>query len=517
MQASRVLLWSVTAVLAATTGLGHDVAYAQRGFGFGPLTLEERPLVNQFDHDRNGRLDDKERAEARAWLKTQSSQDGPGRGRGFFPPPGFAGFGGAPVLPPPGGRGGRGLATATPGARMTPADVPSATTAPLYDVNTVRTIFIDFPTADWEQELTAFYNSDVEVPATVTVDGRRYRDVGVHFRGLSSFMMAPAGSKRSLNLSFDLADSSQRLLDYRTLNLLNVNGDPSFLRPVLYAEIARQYIPIPRANYVRVVINGEYWGVYVNAQQFNADFTRDFFQSTKGARWKVPGSPGGRGGLEYLGNNVEAYRPFYEIKTKDSPESWQALIALCRVLNTTPPAALEAALAPLLDVDEALKFLALEVALVNSDGYWIRASDYSLYRDENGRFHVVPHDTNEALAEASGPPLPPGFGGGEGGVALDPLVGLDDPTKPLRSKLLSVPALRARYVRYVHDIAERWLDWRTLGPVAARYHALIAPAVRADTKKLYTTEAFDAALGDREGSVQAFVDRRRTFLLTQKP
>jgi hypothetical protein len=285
---------------------------------------------------------------------------------------------------------------------------------------------------------------------------------------------------------------------------------------VLYAEIARQYIPIPRANYVRVVINGEYWGVYVNAQQFNADFTRDFFQSTKGARWKVPGSPGGRGGLEYLGDNVDAYRPFYEIKTKDSPESWHALIALCRVLNTTPPAALEAALAPLLDVDEALKFLALEVALVNSDGYWIRASDYSLYRDEQGRFHVVPHDTNEALAEGSGPPIPRGFGAGEGGVTLDPLVGLDDPTKPLRSKLLAVPALRARYVRYVGDIAERWLDWQTLGPVAARYHAIIAAAVRSDTKKLYSTDAFDAALSDREGSIQAFVDRRRTFLLAQK-
>ena len=47
------------------------------------------------------------------------------------------------------------------------------------------------------------------------------------------------------------------------------------------------------------------------------------------------------------------------------------------VLNETPPASLEAALAPMLDVDEALKFLALEVALVNSDGYWARASDYS--------------------------------------------------------------------------------------------------------------------------------------------
>jgi hypothetical protein len=371
--------------------------------------------------------------------------------------------------------------------------------------------------------------------------------------------MTPAGSKRSLNLSFDFADSSQRFLDYRTLNLLNGNGDPSFLRPVLYAEIARRYIPIPRANYVRVVINGEYWGVYVNAQQFNSDFTRDFFKSTKGARWKVPGSPGGRGGLEYLGDNIDDYKRIYEIKTKDTAESWRGLIALCRVLSTTPPASLEAALAPMLDVDEALKFLALEVALVNNDGYWIRASDYSLYRDERGRFHVLPHDTNEALAEEGGPGFPgfgglggrgpgfgapgvdgrgiggPGFGGpggagpggggrGSGGrgfaiggdVMLDPLVGLDDATKPLRSKLLAVPALRARYLAYVRDIAEHWLDWKTIGPVAEKYRALIAADVRTDTKKRYSTEAFETSLSRGEDSVKSFIDRRRAFLLDKK-
>jgi hypothetical protein len=34
-----------------------------------------------------------------------------------------------------------------------------------------------------------------------------------------------------------------------------------------------------------------------------------------------------------------------------------------------------------------------------------------------------------------------------------------------------------------------------------------------DTKKLYTTEAFDSG----ENSVKAFADRRRAFLLEQKP
>ena len=163
-------------------------------------------------------------------------------------------------------------------------------------------------------------------------------------------------------------------------------------------------------NYMRVVINGENWGLYLNAQQFNKDFTRDFFNSTKGARWKAPGSPGGQAGFTYLGENAADYKLLYQITSKDDPKAWASLIKVFKVLNETPPDTLEAALAPIFDVDGALKFLAVEVALVNSDGFWARASDYSLYQDEKGVLHVLPHDVNEGLGAEEGPP-----GGRRGG------------------------------------------------------------------------------------------------------
>jgi spore coat protein CotH len=484
----------------------------------------ERKLVAQFDKNGDKRLDAAERNAARAALTENT---------------GFRGFGG------PGRRGGPGgpMEPGSPGPRLTPAAVTSYGNAPLYDLKTLRTIFLEFEDADWEQELAAFHNTDVEVPATVIVDGKTYKNVGVHFRGMSSFMMVPEGSKRSFNLSFDFADDQQHIGGYRTMNLLNSNGDPTFVRAVLYSEIARQYIPAPKMNYVRVAVNGESWGVYINAQQFNKDFTRDFFKSTKGARWKVPGSPGGRGGMEYLGDDPATYKRTYDIKTKDDPKAWADLITMFRVLNQTPPEKLEAALSPRLDIDGALKFLALEVALVNSDGYWARASDYSIYQDEKGMFHVLPHDFNEGLAEEGGGrgfpprggfggpggPPPGGFGGpggplpggrgrgmfGRGGVDLDPLVGIDDSSKALRSKLLAVPALRERYLAYVRDIAQTWLDWQVLEPRVREYQSLIAEAVKADTRKLYSFEAFQNDVAGSDRSLKTFVDRRQEFLLTK--
>ena len=476
----------------------------------------DRPVVAQFDKNGDKRLNADERREARAWLETN--------------------------VPARGGRGGRaGGPAGSPGVKMTPADVKVYKAEPFYAPDVLRTLFLDFENGDWEKELTAFNNTDVEVPATLTIDGRQYKDVGVHSRGMSSFFGVPEGLKRSLNVTVDWTHENQAVLGYRTLNLLNAHVDPSFMRTVLYLQIAREYVPAPKANFVRVVLNQENWGIYVNAQQYNKDFINEWFKTTDGARWKVPGSPGGRGGLEYLGEDPAAYKRVYEIKTKDDPKAWAALARLTKTLNETPPEQLEKALAPMLNVDGVLKWLALEATLVNNDGYWTRASDYSIYLDPKGMFHIFPHDANETLpgrggrggvppppppppggmARPGGPPLPaPGAPGGPmriggpggGGPTLDPLVGLNDTGKPLRSKLLAVPALRARYMTYVRDIANKWLDWNRLGPIVARYQALIRADIKMDTRKLDSFEAFEAGTE----SLKQFADQRREFIRNYK-
>jgi Ca2+-binding EF-hand superfamily protein len=658
---------------------------------------QEVKVVKQFDQDGDGRLNADERKAARESLARQRGNrraGGPGGRRGGFGPPGES------------------QEPARPGPRVSPAEVKAYPDAPLYASNVLRTLFLEFENGDWEKELEDFHGTDVEVPAKLTVDGKTYPDVGVHFRGASSYMMLGSGAKRSLNLSLDFAHENQNVGGYRTLNLLNSHGDPTFLRTVLYFDVARDYLPAPKANWVGLVINGESWGVYVSLQQFNKDFIHEWFGTRKGARWKVPGSPRGHGNLAYLGDDPAAYKRIYEIRSKDDPQAWADLIRLCKVLNETPADRLEAALAPLLDVDGALKFLALENALINNDGYWIRTSDYHLYQDPKGRFHVIPYDANETFTLPGGPgfgggPGGPGFAGGPGGAGgfgpglflapqilaqadknddqkltpaeftaladawfdkldpdttgkvtqeqfvanlrevlpppdrggfgppdgpasergqprgnrggfgpgrfagqglfpaldankdgaltraelkdtfarwsrewdtarrgslneedlreglsrasaqsgfggpgggtggrdgrrgagggmagerggngleLDPLFAANDPDKPLISKLLAVPALRARYLGCVRDIAEKWLDWERLGPRALQYQSLLADAVKADTRKLSSFEAFQkgviseptVGMGRGPGrtiTLKAFADQRRAYLL----
>ena len=676
---------------------GSPPFFGPGGFGpGGPPGMQETKLVKKFDADGDRRLNKEERQAARQFLTQQRSN------RGAFGPGGV-----------PGGFGphARNETPARPGPKVSPADVKSFPDAPVFDELTLRTFFLEFENADWEKELADFTNTDVEVPARLTVDGKTFQDVGVHFRGASSYMMVSEGHKRSLNLSLDWMHAGQNFGGQRTLNLLNAHEDPTFLRTVLYFHIAREYLPAPRANFVKVVINGEYWGVYVSQEQFNKDFVNERFGTSKGARWKTPGSPHGSAGLTYLGNDASAYKSIYDIKTKDDPEIWAELIRLCKVLNQTPSEQLEQALEPLLDVDGVLRFLALENVLANNDGYWTRASDYSLYLDPRGRFYIFPYDANESFSSGGGPGpgdpggfgpgpamlvgpqmlnqadkdgdgkltkaeftalasvwfgkldsekkgkvsrdqlvekfdeilpppqgfRPPGFGppsgraqgtqamqrpgGGRGGggpamflgpalftamdadkdgaltrqelsdtfakwhhewdtnnggsldadqlreglaavlpkpnfggpgagpggpgggrpggrpglggpdgasAELDPLVAVKDESKPLLSKLLAVPSLRARYLGYVREIAETWLDWNKLGPLAKQYQALIADAVKADTRKLDSTEAFlngvDGAASlqtatrrpgaPQQLSLKSFAEKRRAFLLS---
>jgi hypothetical protein len=107
--------------------------------------------------------------------------------------------------------------------------------------------------------------------------------------------------------------------------------------------------------------------------------------------------------------------------------------------------------------------------------------------------------------------------GGEGGsrrAQLDPLVATGDPTKPLYSKLLAVPALRAKYLTYVREIAETWLDWNSaLLPIARAGHDLISADVTADTRKLYDNAGFAAGVADAGNPLKSFIDTRRAYLL----
>lgn len=470
-----------------------DAQSAPRGGGRGPARLSELALVAKFDADGDGVLRGGERVLARESAREQRA----GRRR----------------------RGGDALAI-KPGQPVALNEAAGYAGLPLYDPSIVRTLFLEFTQPEWEAEMVDFYRTDVLIPASLMVDGQRYPEVGVSFRGNSSFFTVSPGQKRSLNLVIDLVDEDQSVGGFRTLNLLNAHTDPSFLREVMFNHVARNYLPAPRANFVRLVINGEDWGIYVNSQQVNKEFTEEWFGSRQGVRWKIRAGGGARS-LNYLGDDLADYRPLYEAKSNASDQAWTDLVRLCRELDTVPVESLDTRLDRVLDVDRVLWFLAMDNVLIDSDGYYARGSDYLVYQEPRyGRFHLLNYDSNETFRYPGGG----GPGGRSGisveGVKLSPFAGEENSGRPLLHRLMANKRIRARYVAHVRTIVEEWLVSGRLEEKLSEYHRLIAPFVARDTKKLYSTTAFRANLTEDQGTgrrptpgLKSFVAARREFLL----
>lgn len=99
------------------------------------------------------------------------------------------------------------------------------------------------------------------------------------------------------------------------------------------------------------------------------------------------------------------------------------------------------------------------------------------------------------------------------------MTGADDERLPLAKALLSVPALRARYLHHVRVLMEDWLAWEKIEPAATDLQKLIGVDVAKDTRKLYPTASFEKALTEDVSSgrrplpsLKSFVEGRAKFL-----
>ena len=100
--------------------------------GFGGVQPDLK-IVARFDKDGDKRLNAAERKAALEYMTGQGGRGGPGGGRGRI-----------------GGFRGGGMAAGTPGPKLAPADVRAAGNAPLYGPTVLRTLFLEFEDANWE-------------------------------------------------------------------------------------------------------------------------------------------------------------------------------------------------------------------------------------------------------------------------------------------------------------------------------------------------------------------------------
>ena len=157
----------------------------------------------------------------------------------------------------------------------------------LYDVSVLRTLNLTLEQDNWWDLLKHHKESETGkyLRGTLVVDGIVYNRVGVALRGKASYYYANE-YKRPFKIKMDAFKDGQELYGYDSIRLNNGWEDPTFVRDVVMANALRPYVPMPRGNFVKLVINGENWGVYVNEQQKDRKWMREWYGAVTGNRYK---------------------------------------------------------------------------------------------------------------------------------------------------------------------------------------------------------------------------------------
>lgn len=383
----------------------------------------------------------------------------------------------------------------------------------LYDQSLIRTVHLTFAQPNYWQLLQQNYQAEIEIPATMVVDGVTYDSVGIRFRGQTSYMQTQNSQKKSFNVAIDFVHEDQRLMGYKTLNLLNCFDDPSFMREVFFQHQIKRHIPAAKSAYIHLYINGQDWGLYPNVQQLNKDFYEEWFLSNDGTNWRadvpdtlsgVPGMGGGgkwgdgTAALNYLGADTALYQKYYTIKSTDRERPWEDLVRTCQVLNQTPVASLPDALPAVLDIDRALWFMASELLFSDDDGYVNKGKmDYYLYWEaETGRMTPIEYDANSVMKRAN--------------QNWSPFYHETNVNYPLLNRVLAVPQYRQRYLAHMRTLIAELLDTTTAHAMLDQYRAMIDSIVQKDPKKLYTYQRFTTEID----SLKNFMRQRKNYLLS---
>ena len=323
---------------------------------------------------------------------------------------------------------------------------------------------------------------ETRVPCTFSYDGEVVAQAGVKKKGQST--LQPLADKPSFNLKLDEFVDGVDIDGISRLVLNNTVMDTTFLsEPLTYLLYERAGLPAPRTAHAVVRFNGEVKGIYVVVESVSKRFLRHHYGDGEGNLYEGPWD---------FTQDVAAI----ELKDEDEGRTREDLQALTDVVLGTPDDELEAALEPLLDVDEFIDTVALEMAFCLWDGYAIAAWNFYLYHPPGGRFVMLPHGADWPYWV----------------VDLDPFDvdfrpwGAEYPSGVLANRVVEVPALRMRYEQALHEVRDVAFDPAALGArideVASILHTADEPELDGEL------QAFD----DSVETARDFVEGRRAFL-----
>ncbi len=393
----------------------------------------------------------------------------------------------------------------------------------LFDDSIVHRIDLKFDQANyWDQLLDHRKQADsLEItnylPVDLTIDNTVVGEIGIRFKGESSFEFS-GEKKKSFKLSFNKFDKKKRFQKITKLHLNNCFKDPTFMRDKLYLDMQDELgIPTQKSAFAKVYINNIYWGVYLMIEQIDKHFIKRNFNESKGTLFK--GEPNAL--FTNLGKNKSNYSRKYQLKSKNPKEGWKSLIEFIQSLHVRDlsPETFYIQMDSKFEVDDCLRSWALNNALVNVDAYNMHyPHNFYIYQNtKDNKFNWINYDGNYS------------FGAWSPTLTYKQMVELPieyelDSTveRPLYHILMDNAVCQAKYQNILKKEVLPLLQESSFNARVDEIKTLIAPAVYADSLKMYSNELFDQCIEQANGDkndpgafspgIKQFTKERAEFL-----
>jgi len=357
----------------------------------------------------------------------------------------------------------------------------------VFDIG-VRQIEIFFNDPNWDDSLDVYYannNGERMIADSILIDGLLDENVGIKYKGNSSYNVN--NTKNPMNIKLDYINNGQSIDGYNVLKLSNGFRDPSFIREVLSYDIAREYMPTPKATYANVFVDGVLIGLYTCVQSIDDDFTNEHFYERNGPFFKVentgvsvPGCMGPLGILEYYAD-TNCYQRVYEMQ---SSNDWEKLGNFLDTLNYH-----FTEIESVMDVDRALWMMAFENLTVCLDGPINSIPhNFYLFQDNNLRFSTVLWDMNMAFGTfTNGLPTP---------VSINDLQEIDvfhnstDPSNKLTTKIFSNDRYKRMYIAHMRTILNEYFANNQYNTKALALQSVIDNYVSSDPNSFFSYAEF---------------------------
>jgi hypothetical protein len=280
------------------------------------------------------------------------------------------------------------------------------------------------------------------VKCTVIENGQaQYDNVGVHLKGAAGSFRG-VDDRPALTLNFDKYVEKQQFHDLTKIHLNNSVQDPTYLNELISSEIfLAAGIPAARTTHARVFLNDRDLGFYVLKEGFNKNFLKRHYPDAKGNL--------------YDGGFVQDLDGQPKLQTGDGPadkSDVKAVVDACRDPDQTRR---WQKLEQLVDIDQFLKFAALEHMTCHWDGYTRNRNNYRFYFDpKTKKVHFFPHGMDQMFGDVNYP--------------------IQDPSGAMvGSAIMTNPAWRARYREKLEELMKLFVPpTRLLARVDAHHQRL---------------------------------------------